>query len=430
VTILGGFCLAVIGAGMWLAPRHMTEWLGWIGPAAALAAAAILISLGLASRKSVPPTVAVLEHSTADRGSEEITVRGAAAVYLPEPGPLAPQGIPGGIVWPDLTGLGDKIHTLVWTDLEDCHWEDLTLPAGVHFAEIRRRAPLSEPMVARGELGARGMSGRLTSAFPGRSDGVLVGLSGENMTVQLEEDGSFRVESGNELAAGRFIASDLMSDEQRRRQSIAEFVFPRGPRSQARLAFWSDPLPGFDTAEGVRFAGSVLVSVPLELKQLPPGGVAVIPSPLVPYRAVIIPQQEHAGAFNNSSRQWTPMQFPSDTWLRFQLPQASLPFEPSSAVLRIRIDAPGRPVEVRALTDGGYEVLQSWQGPHGTVRVNIDEADLLRPDEEGGVLLGVHVGFDEATPGSSGEIARRPGKEWQIDAVALEVSGKAAGALE
>jgi hypothetical protein len=40
--------------------------------------------------------------------------------------------------------------------------------------------------------------------------------------------------------------------------------------------------------------------------------------------------------------------------------------------------------------------------------------------------LGIHVGFDEAPAESPDVMGARPGKEWRIDAVALEVSGKTA----
>jgi hypothetical protein len=427
ISILGAFCLVIIGAGLWLAQRHMTEWLGWIGPAGAIAAAALLITLGLSSRRSVPPTVAVLEHASGDE-SAELSVQGAMAVYLPEPGPMSPPGVDGGILWPDMTGLDEKIRTLVWTDVGDCHWEDLTLPAGVRFAEIRRTLPLAAPLTARATLSPDGLSGALTGSLSAISDGVLIGSSGENMAVSFQDEGRFRAEAGDELAPARFIASDLLSDEQRRRQAIYEQKFPRtgAPPPEPRLAFWCESAKGVEAPEKVRFTGSMLVTVPLELERLQPGAQAVIPSPLSPYRGVRMPDQKHSSAFNNVSGRWAALQFPSDTWLRFQLPAAALPFEPQSAVLRIRIDAPGRPVEIRARTADGSVTLQTWRGPHGEFQKKIADPGLLQLDSEGGILLGIHVGADVLLAEAEALATARVGKEWMIESVALEVSGKAA----
>jgi hypothetical protein len=428
VTILGGFCLAVIGAGLWLAQRHMTEWLGWIGPAGAFAAAGLLVALGLASRKSVPPTVAMLEQVAAEEGSEEIALHGAMAIYLPEPGPLAPRTVPAGRLKPDRSGMYDKIHRLVWTDLDESHWEEVVLPAGVRFAEIRRAAHVDEPLVARGALSPGGVTGTLTAPFTSRSDGVLLGPSGENMAIEFQDSGGFRAEAGDELAAGRFNASEIMTDEQRRRQAVCQQAYPPGAAPpQPRIAFWSESLPGFDSPPGVRFTGSTLVSVPLVLDRLPPGASAVIPSPLLAYRAVRIPEQQHSGAFNNSNREWVAMQLPSETWLRFQLPDESLPLAAERATLRIRIDAPGRPTEVLALAAGRAKTLESWQGPHGTIRLVITDAEALQVDPAGGIVLGIRVGAAKA-PSADGadEMSTRQGQEWAIQFVALEVSGKSA----
>jgi hypothetical protein len=247
------------------------------------------------------------------------------------------------------------------------------------------------------------------------------------MAVAFEDGGTFQASSGDELAGGRFIASELMSDEQRSRQAACQQAFPPGAApSLPRLAFWSRQLEGLEAPEGVRFTGSTLLSVPLALERLAPGAGAVIPSPLVGYRAVRIPEQLHSGAYNNSNREWVTMQVPSETWLRFQLPEAVLPFTAESATLRIRIDAPGRPVEVLALGAEGAAVVESWQGPHGTIRLGIEQGEMLRLDAKGGIVLGIRVGAESNPLGTAGEVVTRQGQEWRIDSAALDVAGKSA----
>jgi hypothetical protein len=71
---------------------------------------------------------------------------------------------------------------------------------------------VDHPLVARGALGPDGITGAVTAPFESQSDGVLIGPSGENMAVEFRGSGGFRAEAGDELAAGRFIASELMTD--------------------------------------------------------------------------------------------------------------------------------------------------------------------------------------------------------------------------
>ena len=115
--------------------------------------------------------------------------------------------------------------------------------------------------------------------------------------------GRFLAGPDDELARGQFIAATMLTDEQRRRQMLYEQVLSIGGSSAARgapgqfppgpggplfppgaggalwLALWSEPLPlGIPLPEAVRQTGAALVTVPVEIGRLPPGGRAVTSS--------------------------------------------------------------------------------------------------------------------------------------------------------
>jgi hypothetical protein len=425
--ILGAFCLGLIGVGVWLARREKLERLGWLGPAGAALAAALIVASGMYTRQSVPPTVVLFQRVAADAGSEELDVRGLAAHYQPEPGAIVPAEVSGGLVWPEMAGLGGRICRLAWSDVDACCWEALTVPAGIRVAEFRQTVRNPAPLAARGTFGPTGFQGHLAGWLHGCSDAVLIGPSGANLAVRLGTDGTLLAGPGDELARGQFIASGLLTDEQRRRQTLCQHAFPadREPAPRPRLAFWSEPLPLGFPLPAVHRAGAALVTVPIQIQRLPPGVRGVIPAPFLSYQAVTGVAGQRSSAYSNATREWIPLRVPVATWLRFQLPAEVLPFAVERASLTVTIDAPLRPVEVLGMTANGSVLVRAWQGPRGRLRVDIGPPECLRVDAWGGILVGLRVGEDTPSRNHPGPVTEA-GRLWSIEAVALEVAGTSA----
>ena len=80
------FLLAVLALGIGLRHSRRPELLGWLAPAAALAAMSIFVVFGETSRRAAPPTVAVAQVVDAISGKEEASVHGLMAVYRPDSG--------------------------------------------------------------------------------------------------------------------------------------------------------------------------------------------------------------------------------------------------------------------------------------------------------------------------------------------------------
>lgn len=424
LAIFAGFWAALLMAGVVLLRRNRLEHLGWLGPGFAAVAAAGLGGWGYATRHSIPPTAAVLQVAEADAGGEEIDVQGLLAIYHPEPSGAAPQVDGGGLYWPDASGLGGTIRRMCWTDLDAWHWEELRLPAGVRYAQLRQTLRPATRVEARGTFGPHGFSGTLEGPLLGVADAALLGPAGR-LAVRLEAAGTFACGPGDELVGTQFLPGVLLSERQRRRQAVyqcllSEEFLPERPR----LYFWADLfLEGMAFPEQIRQAGAMLAAVPVKIQRSPPGHRVHIPAAFLPYRAVMAGDAPHASAYDNHARQWVALRLPAETWLRFQVPAEVLPLRIEQAWLVMELDVPGRRVEILGREGGEVVVLGGRQSPLGKVRFTLDRREALGLDARGRMFLGIRVGPDAPASDAPG-VAVATGAAWKIASVALEIAGE------
>jgi hypothetical protein len=424
---LGGFCFALLMAGLVLARVGRLQWLGWIGPALALAVAVSLVLMGRASRTAVPPTAAIAQLVEVTPGVEDVRVTGFMALYHQneQAGPLGAQR--GGIFLPDMAGLGGVARRMVWTDFDRWHWENLALPAGVRTAPLTYATEMGRPIRARASFGPEGLAGSFSAGpFQDVGDAIVAAPMGRSMAVHLDPDGSFTAGPRDMLAAGHYLGETMLSDRQRGRQQIYQRMLQGGkpPKYPDRpmLLAWASPLDmRFLLAEDVRPSGEAVLAVPLEIERPAPGTRVAIPPPFLPYESVAMPGELVGSAtFNNLQGKWIgPLTDASRIVLRFQCPKELLPLRPEKALITVKLNAPSRKLEIFGL-DGDRPVsLTRFQSPLGTVPWAIDRADLLRLDPEGGLRLGLHVGTFE---GQASINATHVG--WKIDDVYLEVTAE------
>ncbi len=424
LAIFAGFWAGLGLAGVVLARRRRLEHLGWLGPGLAGLAAVGLAGWGYATRHRVPPTAAILQVAEVAPGGEEIDVQGLMALYHPEPSEAVPEIRGGGLYWPDPSGLGGTIRRMCWTDLDTWHWEELRLPAGVRYAHLRQTLRPEEPVRAHGAFGPEGFAGTLAGPLAGPSDALLVGPAGR-LAVHLDQSGSFACGPGDALLAGQFLPGALLSEPQRRRQTVYQCLLSDEPLAERpRLHFWADLMPGgVEFPEQVRRVGAMLAAVPVEVRRTPPGHRVHVPAAFVPYRAVMAGDAPHASAYDNHARQWVPLRLPAETWLRFQVPAEVLPLRVDQAWLMIDLDVPGRRVEILGRRGGQVVVLGSRQSPLGKLRFHLDQREALGLDARGRLLLGIRVG-PETARNDSDSVAVAAGTPWRIAAVALEIAGQ------
>jgi hypothetical protein len=415
--VFGAFLLAALGLGYALGRSRRPELRGWLGPAAALAAAGAFVGLGVAARRGATPTVAVGQVVHASPGVPEASVLGLLALYRPESGEVRAGAAQGGLFELDMEGAEGQTRRLILTDLGAWHWENLELPAGVRYARFRTTAATGRPVTATATFGPDGLEGKLEAGpFADAADALLYSPAARQLAVRLRPDGTFRAGSADALPAGQPLAGGLLSDRQQRRQAFyREYLkkprrLPTGPTLMA----WAGPADThFALAEGARAVGDALLVVPLRLERPAAGRRVTVPGPLVAVRRLLDEGPAHLTWESPAA---------ADMLLRFQLPPAVLPFRVERARLSARFAAPGRRVTVSG-RDGAKSVeFFAADSPLDPLRVEITEPRFLALDKGGGLLLNLAVGAAAPAPAAGG-LPAAPPEKWTLEYLELEVTG-------
>ncbi len=161
-AILAVFCASLVVAGCWLVRIGRLEQLLWIAPVAAAVTSVVFLAIAIATKRSVPPTVATIARVVLEPGVSTGHSFGLAAMYNQDACRELLGAERGGIFHPDMTAMSGRHRRIVWTDEGAWHWEDLELPAGVRTAPFEYRYPLGQD---------RGLSSPFRSGRPARIGG-------------------------------------------------------------------------------------------------------------------------------------------------------------------------------------------------------------------------------------------------------------------
>jgi hypothetical protein len=215
-----------------------------------------------------------------------------------------------------------------------------------------------------------------------------------------------------------------LSDEQRRRQAVIEEML-RPEAEQVRelspplLLGWGDAVDmGFQFPRHRERFGTALWSLPLKIDRTPGGTRVVIPSPFLQFSAVNRATGENTSPlYNRRTGVWISSQKPTETWLRFEVPEAVLPLRMDRARLTLQITAPSRTVQIVRRVGERTQPLRKVDNPIGQIELTLEGATLPELDAAGRLLLGILVSAmtDEAT--------QPPASVWKIDSVQLEIAG-------
>jgi hypothetical protein len=411
-AILGIFLLAVLGIGVGLRRSRRPELVGWLAPAAAAAIAGLFLGLTAGSRRAVPETVATVAVIDVVPGSGEAAVNGLFAVYQPESGTVPLGTRRGGLLQLDIEGMEGQTRRWVQTDTDAWHWEDLALPAGVRTGRFKQTARVG-PVSAYARFGPNGVDGTLTTtAFRNAADALILTAARETLAVRLQPDGTFAAGTDDMLPAGHFLAGAVLTDRQQKRQAVYRQLLNGSPpeymAGRDLLLAWGDmeEVP-FTARDGSRMVGTALWVIPLEFEQPAAGTRVTVPPGFISYRRV-------DGGTGRATMESTRA---ANMLLRFQLPASVRGLKVERATLHLRVRAPSRRVAVGGLADGRPVALDSKDSPAEPIRVEVDDAKLLRVDEQGGL----HFSLSVANLGN--EILDTP---WRIESLGLEVAGRLA----
>jgi len=416
--IFGVFLLVVLGLGLVLQRQQLTI-AGLAGPAAALAAAAVFLFIGSATRHAVPPTVAAAEIVHVAPAASEQVAAGLLAQYRPDEGALPVKSTEGGALDLDTTGIQGQTRRRVITDTRSWHWEDLALPAGMRLGPYEYVVRTEEPMAAIAQFGPDGLTGRVTAGpYRELADALIRGPTGRHTATRIGQDGTFSAGAKDLLPTGQYLANVVLTDRQQRRMEVYNRLLsrsaPEGADSRSMLFVWARP-PGlpFTFEPGARKVDATLLAIPLEFVRTPPDTRVIVPGAFIPCLRVF---------GDLSGKPITESGSAADMRLRFQVPESLLPFSVKRARLVIKITAPGRHFRIGAYEGDKQVELYAADGPVDVIAVDITREAQLRLDERG--ALYVNVAVSELPAQQQGNGAGGPESRWSIDTIDLEVEGR------
>ncbi len=421
-TYLVGLSLTVwFGRRFQQKPWHAAGLvLGWI-----LLAAVPLTLRGWWQSSEVPATIAQGQLVLMQPDSREVIVRGAVASFQQRPQIFPVSASSTALFNPDGRGLEGALRQLVFDDTQRWHWENLRVPAGIRLSRVDAAKTLEQPVHLIASLGPQGLEGRvegLPVLHP--EDSLLLMPNGSALALHFQPDGRFWGGPNDVLPEGRFIAGKLLTDEQRRRQSLLELavaqrthtLFPREPT----LLIWGPPVQlGLSLPEEFKQVGAALYQVRFRWERPPAGQRVVIPSVLLAYSPAAGPTgQGVSTSYDPHRRQWLRMSVPSETWLRVQIPEMLLPFSVERLSLDSFVEAAGRSVDLLLWRwkEKALRTVDSFYSRAGPWRLELTEPEWLEPDEQGGVWLAVRVGPPSQQEGSV--------PEWQVHYLHVTLEGR------
>ena len=455
LSILGLFCVALVGAGVWLqrspygqkknesdsAVRvkknpaatggRRLEKLAFIGPLLALITAAPIVVLGERAGIDVPAGASVVEIVRVGEDNTTILSTGATAVYVPRAKATDIEAHNGRLLLPKADRMGGTVREMVWTDIDAWHWANFNLKRGIQFFATHQSASLDLPVSAEATLGPNGLIGSLNCGpYVAPSDPIIASTSQHAMIVTLESDGRFTSEASDLLEPGIYIGGNLLTDQQRQRHSLFQLLLAprteyRYPRQPVLLVWTTSQETGLTFPDEIPETCSSLLAVPLKLKRTLPGTDVFIPSPLLPMTPVMTEHGNQTTAFDARTGQWVKTTYPTDTLLRFDVPESVLPLNLTRAEVYLRILAPGRRMTIEAGQPGSLTMLVDMDDAAGDYDYSVTDTAALQMDENGAFYM--RLAISPLTEQATSDVRDiQIDRSWKMEFIRLELFGHTA----
>ena len=420
-AILLAFVVLLLALGLVLRRMERLAYMLIVAPVIVAATIGLLFVLG-ANAGAIPRTVGVIQWIRVAPDMREASVRGEIALYHPNRSDVE-VGASGSVYSLDTSGQQGVERTLRWTDRDSFAWDKLTLPAGLRFADWRRPLYFSQPPRAQAQFGDLDMSGAMIdSAWKDLEDAIVLFPSRPPLPIDINDDGSLTVRSGDPLGEGQFVPGKLLSDEQRRRQNLVKSINARRPTSgfpeRPVVMAWTsaEPVELHVRGKARRFHSS-LITIPIEFVRPQPGTPVTIGSSFIPVRTTMSPFGEgQASVFDAIAGKWVSLTKPTSAWLHFQLPKELLGIEIETAKVVVDISVPSRNVEFRTVLNGEAVAQGEEASPAGPRNFSLTAGEDFDVDDKGGILFGVRISDAETKD------ERKP--IWKINDVRMTVVGR------
>jgi hypothetical protein len=406
--ILTLYCGGLLAAGIWLYRQNRLDRLAWVVPVVTIPAALVFVILGVVNSTGVPPTLAHAQLVSHIPQSNEARIDGLAAIYDPQSREVAWSGVERAWLLPDPAD-DANVRRLVWTDADGMETQNAAVKAGsVGLATELAVTPLRSHVGVRGRFGSKGFEGRFEAGeLRQAGDFTLLNPAAPAMAVKVDRNGQFLASSNDVLAADEYSGESLLSDEQRRRQTVMRKLFDPADAmtfpSGTSLAFWSESLSdGARLPAGYETRGTALHVLPLEIERTGPGMPFEVPSPFL--RITAIPGRAGLStAFDARTGKWVQeLTRASEVALRFQLPEQILPATMERGMLTLRGNVPSRTVSIWEFGGAMPRKIRDYPNINGVIECPLEANDLTL-DAQGGVRLilsvsGVNGTTDDGAP--------------------------------
>ena len=434
-SVLVCHMLIVLAVGIWLARRRSLQHLAVLIPVAALLAAGTLVIIGWRNTSQVPSTIATGQIAHALPDSANVRIESVAAIYSQKRRALPIHTSADTTTQLVGNDRENELTRVVWEDSGDSNWEFVEQPPGVvRHIESDSLVTLNQPWSFLGRFTENGFEGKLRG-IPSSDvqDPVVASIASASLSVQpvLGEEGKF-VEKST-LLPDQYIEATLMSDTQQERQTFIRKLATQDGNflsKEPSLILWTKPIPsGAEFGDGFERPGWALSTVPIRLERASVGDRFKIPASFVSIRSG---SSGPSMFFNAETGQWLDgMNKPGEAEVRCVVPAAVMPCQLTKANIVLRINAPGRRLELKGFVDGAYVTIFEKESPSGLLEYDLEDTSALDLDSEGclRLLLSISPTQEEiaAKPETSDpmDLASPSRNKWGIDYLHVSLEGTA-----
>ncbi|MCA9050954.1 MAG: hypothetical protein KDA89_19590, partial [Planctomycetaceae bacterium] len=429
-VVMLSFVVLMTVAGLRLYRQDAATRLSWIIPALSVLCAVPAVWSGHRSRNVAPSTAVDQLVMTSVDGQTVLAADGLTSVYQPAPTSLSVQMNDYAIMMPDTTAdSGEGIRRIVWTDLGQSRWENLSQDAGIRNFQVRSLTRLETPEAVKAVLTERGLTGQLTGTDPrGISDPLLAGEAPDRAAVILHPDGSFTSSQKDVLAPNEFVTGTILSDAQKRHSRVYEELFRTKGRDymfpdRPALMFWTaSPSGSVGIGESqTQRIGTSLVIRNIELTPPAADTPITIPATLLPLKSVRNADGGVGLAFSNRHREWLQQEAASTTLLEVRLPEVCLPFDADAGEITLRISAGSRKVRLLCGRRTAPTEVATLDSPAGLFTLPLTSEHLTGLSEDGLLYILLEVGAAEVE--EEEEMGVRE-DHWRVERLLVSLHGQ------
>ncbi len=420
---------------VWLGRRGRLELMGLVIPGLAIVSSAVLLAAGWNNRSTIPASTAIIQFVQAIPGTDDIRTSGLAGLFANESQTRPLSGSQGGWMSPEMAGLEGTTRRLVWSDIDQWSWENLSSKPGLRMVAFQAAGRVDRAVEAVAGFDARGISGRMVLPTGVEPTDAVIATPRGRMGVTIHSDGTFTAAAEAVLGADQYLSAHVLSDEQQRRSRVmSQVLAPESGSARSPLPVllvWTNPWEvGTSLVRGSDTVGSALVSIPLRWQRPAAGVPLVIPAPFLPFREVQGPDGARpSGLYDARVGKWIERTGSATGWLAFTVPRELLPLDVKSATVTFKVLGPLGRLELSTLFAGQRrQSLKVWGTPVGTMTHEITDPQALQLDARGRLLLRVDVGqlrteseHAEPVPSQPRPGTGDPASYWQFEDVSLQL---------